>query len=72
MPKNETMSDVLRAAVNAAIDNGATFREIERDSGVIRQSLMPFARGKQSLQLSKADLLARYFNLELRPLKKAR
>jgi hypothetical protein len=72
MPKDKTMSDVLRAAVNAAIDNGATFREIERGSGVIRQSLMPFARGEQSLQLSKADLLARYFQLELRPVKKAR
>ena len=67
MPKPSTMTDVLRQALNDAIESGETFRSIERATGVIRQSLMPFARGEQSLQLSKADLLATYFGLELRP-----
>jgi hypothetical protein len=70
MAKQQTMSEVLRAAVNAAIDSGTTFRDLERESGVIRQSLMPFARGEQSLQLSKADLLAKHFGLVLTPAKR--
>jgi len=72
MPEPKTMSAVLKAAVNDAIADGATFRSIERESGVLRQSLMMFVKDEQGLQLAKADLLARYFKLELRPMKKAR
>ena len=61
------MTDVLRAALNDAVNNGSSFREIERETGIVRQSLMPFARGEQSLLLSKADKLATYFGLELKP-----
>lgn len=67
MAKHKSMSEVLQAAVNAAINDGVTFREIERASGVLRQSLMLFARGEQGLQLAKADLLAAYIGLELKP-----
>ena len=70
MPKQTTMTDVLRAALNEAIDGGSSFREIERETGIVRQSLMPFARGEQSLRLDKADLLAVYFGLELKPVSK--
>ena len=65
MPKQTTLSDVLRKALNDAIEGGSSFREIERETGIVRQSLMPFARGEQSLLLSKADLLAQHFGLEL-------
>jgi hypothetical protein len=67
MPKQTTLSDVLRKALNDAIESGSSFREIERETGIVRQSLMPFARGEQSLLLSKADKLATYFEFELKP-----
>ena len=64
------MTDVLRAALNDAIEAGETFRSIERATGIVRQSLMPFARGEQSLRLDIADRLATYFGLELKPVSK--
>ena len=67
MPKQTTMTDALRKALNDAIEGGSSFREIERETGIVRQSLMPFARGEQSLLLSKADKLATYFGFELKP-----
>jgi len=67
MPKNKTMTDVLRDALNDAVSGGSSFREVERETGIVRQSLMPFARGEQTLRLDKADLLAEYFGLELKP-----
>ena len=70
MPKNRTMTDALRDALNSAIESGETFRSIERETGIVRQSLMPFARGEQSLLLNKADVLAAYFGLELKPVTK--
>jgi len=65
MAKNQTMTEILRAALNEAVDDGSSFREVERETGIVRQSLMPFARGEQTLRLDKADLLAAYFELEL-------
>ena len=70
MPKNKTMTDVLRAALNDAIEAGETYRSIERATGIVRQSLMPFARGEQSLRLDIADRFATYFGLELKPVSK--
>jgi hypothetical protein len=70
MPKQTTMTEALRTALNDAIESGETFRSIERETGIVRQSLMPFARGEQSLLLSKADDLAAYFGLELTPVAK--
>lgn len=66
MPKQTTMTDVLRKALNDAVNDGSSFREIERATGIVRQSLMPFARGEQSLRLDKADLLATYLGFELK------
>jgi hypothetical protein len=67
MPKNRTITDALRTALNDAVNGGSSFREIERETGIVRQSLMPFARGEQTLLLHKADDLAAYFGLELKP-----
>lgn len=70
MPKQTTMTDALRKVLNDAIASGETFRSIERETGIVRQSLMPFARGEQSLLLGKADKLAEHFELELKPVRK--
>lgn len=67
MSKQKTITEWLREAVNEAIQGGSTFRDLERETGVIRQSLMPFARGECSLRLDKADLLAAHFGLEMKP-----
>ena len=66
MAKHISMTDTLRKALTEAIDGGVTFRAIERDTGVLRQSLMKFVRGETSLRLDMADKLADYFGLELK------
>ena len=50
---------------------GLALIEIERRSGVLRQSLMKFARSEQSLRLDQADKLAAFFGLELTQRKEA-
>ena len=54
-----TMSETLRKKVMTDFENGESFRAIERDTGVLRQSLMKFVRGETSLRLDVADKLAR-------------
>jgi transcriptional regulator with XRE-family HTH domain len=56
------MTDRLRKAVN---DCPLPFQALERETGVLRQTLMKFARGETSLRLDMADKLAAYFGLEL-------
>ena len=58
------ISEILRAAINAS---ELSFLALERETGVIRQSLMPFARGEVGINIDAADKLAVYFGLELRP-----
>ena len=65
--KSRTMTETLRQAI---ADSGLAFIEIERQSGVLRQTLMKFARNEQSLRLDKADKLAEFFGLELGPASK--
>lgn len=57
-----TLSERLRQAI---LESGKSFKALEREAGVLRQSLMKFAHGKQSLRLDIADKLAIYFDLEL-------
>ncbi|MDB5346472.1 MAG: hypothetical protein JWP89_4849 [Schlesneria sp.] len=64
MATKMTITESLRIAVN---ESEISFLALERETGVIRQSLMPFARGEASLSLAAADKLAEYFGLELRP-----
>lgn len=55
----------MTAALRQAIaESNANFHELERQTGVKRQSLMKFARGEQSLRLDIADKLATYFGIE--------
>ena len=65
--KPTSLSETLRKKVMTDFENGESFRAIERDTGVLRQSLMKFVRGETSLRLDVADKLAAYYGLELKP-----
>jgi hypothetical protein len=62
MAKGRTMTELLRQALIET----ESFNAVERETGVLRQSLMKFARGEQSLRLDLADKLADYFDIECR------
>ncbi len=57
-----TLTEALRDAIN---ESDLSFKALERETGVIRQSLMPFARGEQTILLESADKLAEYFGVEV-------
>ena len=67
MRQNLSVTDALRKAIS---DSGMTFKALERESGVVRQSLMKFARGERHLRGDMIDKLAAYFELELAPMNK--
>ena len=60
----EPMTETLRRAID---ESELSFKALERETGVTRQSVMSFVRGERSLRLDIADKLATYFGLELRP-----
>ena len=62
--RGQTLTDVLRRAI---ADSDRSFRALEKETGVLRQCLMKFVRGEQSLRLDQADKLAAYFGLSLQP-----
>ena len=64
-----SISDVLRRAI---ADSGEAHIALERATGVKRASIARFMAGTQSLRLDKADALAAFFGLELRPKRKGR
>jgi hypothetical protein len=49
-----------------------SFKRLERETGVLRQSLMKFARGEQCLRGDAYDRLAVFFGLELREKRRER
>ena len=56
----------MTAALRQAIaDTESSFYELERQTGIKRQSLMKFVRGEQSLRLDMADKLAEFFGIEI-------
>jgi plasmid maintenance system antidote protein VapI len=57
-----TMTDLLRAALADA----DSLLGVQKATGVKRQSMALFMRGKQSLRLDMADRLAEYFGIECR------
>ena len=63
MNTNNPITDVLRKAV---VESGLSFLGLESETGILRQTLMRFARG-DGINLDAADKLAVYFGLELRP-----
>ncbi len=56
------MTETLRRAIQ---ESDMTFKALERETGVTRQSLMKFVSGERSMRLDMADKLAGYFGLEL-------
>lgn len=60
----QPLTDALRRAID---ESGMSFKGLADKTGVLRQSLMKFARGKQSLRLDMADRLAVFFGLALAP-----
>ena len=62
MPHKQPISEVLRRAV---VESELSFLALERETGVIRQSLMPLARGESGIRLGAADKLATYIGLKL-------
>jgi hypothetical protein len=62
----QTITEALRGAIN---DSELSFAALERETGVVRQSLMKFARGERSLRLDMADKLAMFFDLVVTPRK---
>ena len=57
-----TATEIIRQAI---LESGVSFAEMERQSGVKRQSLMKFARSEQSLRLDMVDMLLPCLGLEL-------
>lgn len=57
----------MTAALKAEIARRKfSFKTLERETGVKRQSIMKFVAGEQSLRLDMADKLSRFFGLEIR------
>ena len=65
MPKKrKTYRPMTEALREEIADSELSFKALERETGVSRQSLMKFVRGEQSLRLDIADKLAAYFGIE--------
>jgi len=64
MTQQHPITDVLRHAINAS---GLSFLALGKATGVLRQSLMPFARGEAGINIEAANKLAVYFGLTLEP-----
>jgi len=58
----KTISETLRDSIT---DSGLSFKELERRTGVLRQTLMKFVRGEQTINLVAADAIATYFDIIL-------
>jgi plasmid maintenance system antidote protein VapI len=71
--QSEPIAGLLRETIRAAVDSGRTnYKQLERETGLARASIMRFVRGTQSLRLDMADRLADHFGLELRPKRKGK
>lgn len=60
--KKPPVSDLLRRTIATS---GIPYLELERETGVVRTSIMRFVEGRQFLRLDAVDRLAEYFSLEL-------
>lgn len=62
MKNYKSMTDALLAAIE---DCELSYKALEAETGVTRQSLMGFAKGERTLRLDMADKLAAHFGLEV-------
>jgi plasmid maintenance system antidote protein VapI len=60
--RHQTMTGALQTAIARS---RLSFKALERETGVKRQSIMKFVAGEQSLRLDLADKLAVYFAFEI-------
>jgi transcriptional regulator with XRE-family HTH domain len=67
MSRGRSISDILRRVI---AESGIALIALERETGVQRMSIARFLNGERSLRLDKAEQLAEYFGLELRPKRK--
>lgn len=66
MPRKASHTATLTKALKQAIESsGLSFKEIERRTGVLRQTLMRFVKGEGSIRLDQADKLASFLSLKL-------
>ena len=65
MTKHKSESPLTEPLRQAIADSGLPMLTLATKTGIIRGSLIRFARGDQSLRLDVADKLAAYFGLEL-------
>jgi hypothetical protein len=56
------VSDLLRRTI---AESGVPYLKLQRETGVVRTSIMRFVEGRQYLRLDAVDRLAEYFRLEL-------
>jgi hypothetical protein len=56
------VSDLLRRTI---VESGIPYLVLERETGVVRTSIMRFVEGRQFLRLDAVDRLAEYFDLRL-------
>lgn len=62
--KDAPISDLLRKTI---AESGVPYLVVERETGVVRTSIMRFVRGETSLRFDKADAPAAYFGPDLSP-----
>lgn len=64
MTSKQPIAEALKTAIESS---GLTFKALERETGVTRQSLMAFMKDERTLRLDIADKLAAYFKLTVGP-----
>jgi len=69
MAKHTTPAPISELLRRTIAESGVPYLQLERETGVVRASIMRFVRGAQSLRLDVADKLAAYFGLALQPIK---
>lgn len=67
MASKTPMADALKTAIESS---GLTFKALERETDVTRQSLMAFMKDERTLRLDMADRVANYFGLTVGPASK--
>jgi hypothetical protein len=65
----QPVSDLLRRTI---AESGVPYLILERETGVVRTSIMRFVEGRQYLRLDAVDRLAEHFGLELVKKRKAK
>ncbi len=66
MKKIRDISEQLREVIRA---DGRSLAAIAQESGIDRAALSRFVNGRRGITIDSAAKLARYFRLELRPVK---